>query len=270
MARRKREKRDKKQKLYIIVALVFIVLMLVPAWFRGFRGGGGGITQAELKKYLFVPPPSNFTVMLFVASPKECGICPTVASNVTQAVQILKDFVQTHKLNISITYKVFLCEGFPNCKDKEALVNFRVYRVSSVPLLLISYKGLLVPFDPVGIGPQRLAQILLQWYRLMEVAWKPPTKGKYLLYLYDKAHESPYLNTLIEQAKLNNVTVVELGCNSFPTNCTDPKALGTMAVLGVRPNDLPLAIVYKDGRAIAAAKVDQLQGVNEIIQALKN
>ncbi len=269
---RRKSKKDKKQKLYVIAAILFIVMMLVPIWLKGYTGGGGTatITQEELKKYLFIPPPGNFTVMLFIASAKECPTCPMVASNVTQAINILKNMFKTHHMNVTVEYKVFLCEGFPACKDKEALVNFKVYRVSSVPLLLLSYRGLLVPVDPTGLGPQRLAFLLFQWYNVMKEAWMPPKTGKYMLYLYDEEHKSPYLDTLLQQAKMNNVTVVQLGCKLYPSNCTNITALSTMLVLGLRPTDLPLVIVYKDGRAIAGAKVDNLQGVDKILQALKN
>jgi len=268
LARGKKE-RDKKRKLYVLVSALFAILMLVPAWL-GRGGGGVAISKSDLEKYLFTPESDKYTIMLFLASPKECPVCPEVANNVTQAVELLKQSIVENKLNITVEFKVFTCEGFPQCKDKEALVNFQVYRVSQVPLLLLSYRGLLVPFDPTGLGPRALASLLAQWYQVMSHAWRPPKEGKYLLYLYDKSHQSPYLDSLLKHAEANNVTVVELGCEAYPNNCTDVRSLSTMLVLGVTPNDLPLAIVYEDGRAVAAAKVDRLEGVDRILQALRN
>ena len=266
---RKRGKVDKKRRMYIIISVVFAALMLLPAWFRS-APGGNVISKADLEKYLYTPDPRNLTIILFLASPKVCPLCPEVANNVTQAVELLKTLELHQKLNVTVTFKEFVCSNFPTCNNKEAAVNFQVYRVSQVPLILLSYRGFLVPIDPVGMGPQRLASLIFQWYTVMRSAWKPPEVGKYLLYLYDKAHESPYLTTLEEQAKLNGVTLVKLGCEQYPSNCTNTTALSTMLVLGVRPQDLPLAIVYKDGRAVAAAKVDVLKGVDVILQALKN
>ncbi|NPA85441.1 MAG: hypothetical protein GXO07_05520 [Crenarchaeota archaeon] len=273
MARKRRRKSDRSA--YALVALMFALMMLFSNWFSWFGGGGGKkgeavFTQEEIKKYLYVPNPNNLTILLFVASIKECPICPIVVDNVTEAVNIFKDYAAKNNLNVSVAFKVFTCYGFPQCTNKEALINFKSYRITDVPVMLITYNGSLIVLNPVGFSPDELARAFLDAYHLLKVAWKPPREGKYLLYLYDSLHKSPFNVTLREQAAVSGVKFVELGCEVYPTNCTDIRALATMLTIGLRPNDLPLAIVFKDGQVVAAAKVDMLNGTNVILQALKD
>jgi len=76
---------------------------------------------------------------------------------------------------------------------------------------------------------------------------------------------------LKELIKNLNVTVVELGCESYPSDCKDNlRAYATMLVLGVRPQDLPLLIVYKDGRVAAAYQLNKPVDVTAIASTVRS
>jgi len=239
----------------VILAIVMIILMVGETLVMINRGGGGGtvITAEELKRYEYIPPPGNYTILVFTASAKACPVCPELLQNLTQAVGTLKSMLRSMNVTIPVHVKVFECNNFPSCSNKEALINFKLYGVAQVPLVVVSYRGFIVPINAVGLDPQRLASLLGAWLQLMSEAWKPPKNGVAVLYLYDASHNSTQWNDLQEMLKKYNVTLVALGCKSYPSNCTDNlKAYATMLVIGVRPEQLPLIIVYKNGKPVAS------------------
>ncbi|WP_168050173.1 hypothetical protein [Ignicoccus islandicus] len=269
MARRSKS-RGKKENLLIIASSLFIlmfigetIIMLAP------RGSGSNvISREELLKYRYIPSPSNFTVMFFGASIKECPLCPETLSNVTQAINSLKRSELFS--NTSIVMKVFQCNGFPSCQDKESLVNFKLYRVSQVPLVIISYRGFLVPIDVVGMSPQEIATLLAAWYQILKVAWKPPARGLVVAYFYDGNHTSPYWDIIKKELVSRNVTVVEFGCKSYPSNCTNNiEAYATMLALGISPNNLPLMLVFKDSAIALELQLKGPVNINEIVEKIE-
>ena len=268
---KKTKRRSKKETMLMIGSALFIILfigetivMLGP---RGVRGNV--ISRQELLKYRYIPSPSNFTVMIFTAPIKSCPLCPETLSNVTEAVTILKN----SKLfsNTSIVLKVFQCEGFPNCKSKESLVNFKLYRVSQVPLVILSYRGFLIPIDVTGMSPQEIAGLLAAWYRILQVAWRPPAKGLLVAYFYDLNHTSPYWDILKEELSAKNITYVEFGCKSYPSNCANNTvAYATMLALGISPNDLPLLLVFKNSAIVFGTQMKGPVNVDEIVSKIES
>ena len=257
----------------VVLAIVMIILMVGETIVMINRGGAGGavITAQELKKYEYIPSPSNYTIMVFTASPKTCPICPELLQNITEAVNILKSMLKAMNSSVPIVVKVFECVGFPQCNSKEALINFKLYGVAQVPLVAVAYRGFVVPINAVGLDPQHLASLLGAWLKLMSEAWKPPMKGVAVLYLYDGLHNSTQWNDLKELLRGYNVTVVALGCKAYPSNCTNNlEAYATMLVLGIRPEQLPLVIVYKDGRPVASYYLGRPVDVAAIVAQIKS
>ncbi len=268
---KKTRKRSKKETILMIGAALFIILFIGETIVMlGPRGGGGTvISREELLKYRYIPSPSNFTIMVFTAPIKSCPLCPEVLSNVTEAVNILEN--SNVFGNTSITLKVFQCQGFPNCKDKESLINFRLYRVSQVPLVIISYRGFLVPLNVIGLSPRDIANLLVAWYRILQVAWRPPLKGLVVTYFYDSNHTSPYWDLIKDELLKMNVTVLEFGCKSYPSNCTNNiKAYATMLALGISPNSLPLVLVFKDASLVLEAQLKGPVNVNQLVDKIRS
>ena len=268
---RKAKRRSKKETLLMIGSALFIILFIgETAIMLGPRGARGTvISKQELLKYRYIPSPSNFTVMVFSAPIKDCPLCPETLSNVTEAINILKN----SKLfsNTSIVLKVFQCEGFPNCKSKANLINFELYRVSQVPLVIISYRGFLVPVDVTGMSPQEIAGLLAAWYRILLVAWRPPAKGVVVAYFYDGNHTSPYWDILKEELSAKNVTYVEFGCKSYPSNCAkNTVAFATMLALGISPNDLPLLLVFKNSTIVMGTQLKGPVNVDELVSKIES
>ncbi len=261
-----------KQKLMLIGAIAFVILMLGETIIMINRGGGGGVvlTEAELKKYEFIPPQNNFTVIVFTAPVKECPICPELLQNLTQAVDLVNKALASENITIRAQMKVFECNNFPQCSNTEALINFKLYGVSQVPLVIVSYRGFLVPINVVGMSPEQMARLMLAWLALMSHAWKPPKTGVAVVYFYDSLHNSTQWQDLLSLLKDVNVTTVALGCKVYPSNCTNnTQAYATMLVYGIRPEQLPLLLVYKDGRLVASYQLNKPQDLIALAQEIK-
>lgn len=258
-----------KNQLMVVLAIVLIALMLVPVWLRSGTGGAV-ITLSELKKYVILPKSTNETlVLLFVASPKECPICPQVLSNVTQAMNIVKTQF-SKQINGTVVFKVIQCNNFPNCSNKEARVNVIWYKVPQVPILIITTNRLQIPIDPTGLGPDRLARLIVGWITVLKHAWLPPPVGKYVLYFYDSSHKSTLIDTIEAEALQKGFKFIEMGCQQYPTNCTNTTVLSTMMLLGLRPQNLPLIMVIKNGKVVVATSPTTFDSVNKILKALQN
>ena len=253
----------------VAVAVILALLMLIPAWLRSSTGGAV-VSLSELKRYVIVPKNANETLLLlFVAGPKECPICPQVLSNVTQAVNIVK--TQFGKqLNGTLTFKIIQCNGFPNCSNKQARINVIWYKVPQVPILVIVTNRLQVPIDPTGLGPKKLAKLIVGWITVLKHAWLPPPVGKYVLYFYDETHKSALIDTIRTEAIQKGFKFIAMGCQQYPTNCTNTTVLSTMMLLGLRPQNLPFVMVIKNGKVVVAAMPTSFEQVNKILKGLQN
>ncbi len=268
MARKSFVKKYKNQ-LMVAVAIVLALLMLIPAWIRSGTGGTV-VSLSELKRYVIVPKSENETlILLFVGGPKECPICPQVINNVTQAINIVKTQFEK-QLNGTIVFKIIQCNGFPNCSNKQARINVIWYKVPQVPILIIATNKLQVPIDPTGLGPDKLARLIVGWITVLKHAWLPPPTGKYVIYFYDDAHKSALIDTIKAEALQKGFKFVEMGCKQYPTNCTNTTVLSTMMLLGLRPQNLPFVMVIKNGKVVVATMPTTFDQVNKILKALQN
>ncbi|UXD22341.1 hypothetical protein IPA_03680 [Ignicoccus pacificus DSM 13166] len=264
-----------KEKIMIVGAIALVILMIGETLVMIGRGGvGGAITVEELKKYEYIPPEGNYTIMVFIAPPQTCPICPELVQNITQAVKLVNEVLAQSNTSIRAHVKIFDCANFPHCTSKEAYVNFMINKVSQVPMVFVSYRGFKVPINVVGMSPQQMAQLLLAWLKLMSAAWKPPAKGVAVVYFYDSTHNSTQWQELVKLLKPYNITLVELGCKQYPSNCTNNVvAYATMLVLGLRPENLPMVLIYKDGQLVGyfylGKQINVVQVAKEIESLLK-
>ncbi len=235
----------KKYKRQILIggAIAFIVMFLVPSYLIRSHP----ISAEELKKLMFVPPENVPTVVLFIT--KDCGICSQVLQNVTEAIKIAQNITHTQ-----IVLKVFECQSLAVCNNREAYINFRVYGVTQIPTMLIFYKGLMQHIDPTALPANKLGELLAAWIITVQNAWLPPNKGTYLVYFYDSNHTSPYVNEIASIAKNYGAKFIMMGCKFYPHQCSNVTVKATMIILGIRPQDLPLVLVFKDGRVVFAAR----------------
>ena len=234
--------RKYRRQILLGGAIVFIVLFLVPSYLIRSHP----ISAEELRKLMFVPPEDVPTVVLFIT--KDCGICNQVLQNVTEAIRVAQNIT-----NMQIVLKVFECQSLTVCNNREAYINFRVYGVSQVPAMFIFYRGLMQSVDPTALPAKRLGELLAAWIITVQHAWLPG-KGLYVVYFYDGNHTSPYVEEIKTIAKNYGAKFVEMGCRLYPQQCSNITVRATMTILGIRPQDLPLVIVFKDGRAIFAVR----------------
>ncbi len=235
--------RKYKRQILLGGALVFIILFLVPSYLIRTHP----ISAEELKKLMFIPPRDVPTVVLFIT--KDCNVCPQVIQNVTEAIKEAQNITGTQ-----IALKVFECQSLTVCNNKEAYINFRVYEVTQVPTMYIFYKGLMQRIDPTALPPKRLGQLLAAWIITVQHAWLPPDKGLYVVYFFDGNHTSPYVAEIASVAKNYGAKFIEMGCELYPQQCSNITVKATMILLGIRPQDLPLVLVFKDGRVVFAVR----------------
>lgn len=190
-------------------------------------------------------------------------------NNVTSAINILKSSLAKN-LNTTIKFEVLQCANFPQCTDKRARINVIWYKVSQVPIIVIVTNRLEVPIDPTGLGPQRLARLIAAWITVLKHAWLPPPQGKYVLYFYDDQHKSALIDTIKSVALQKGYKFIPMGCASYPTNCTNVTVFSTMTLLGIRPQNLPLVMVIKDGRVVTVAQPTTFENVDKILKALQS